>query len=159
MKKVLEVIVALSVIALAACSKKHGYAVTHSVVQDNNQDSLVGMDAVIDSVAWHTDSAYAYRVKYSGDSTRMDLYINASRRLNDTVSTIAFTIVNYTGPKNYPIDPPATAATYYKGSERHFATIGSINIVSDTPYSVIGTFNFTADTIVVTNGKFNVAKP
>lgn len=159
MRKYAAVFVVFSLLALAACSKKRSYPVTNSVQQNNDQDSLVGMDAKINGQVWQTDSAYAYKIRYANDTAMRDLYINASRRVNDTISTISFTIVNYTGVNNYRVDPPNVTATYYVGTERHYATQGTINITTDGPYSLIGTFNFIVDSTVVTEGNFNVAKP
>lgn len=159
MKKIWVVSVVLGLLVLNACSKKHGYPVTHSVQQNNSADSLITMDAKINGEAWHTDSAYAYRVKYANDTTMEDIYVTATRRVNDTLSTLSFTIVNYTGVQNYLVAPPQVSATYYIGSQRHYATLGQINIETDGPYSLIGTFNFTVDSTVVSDGSFNVAKP
>ncbi|PQJ10896.1 hypothetical protein CJD36_013070 [Flavipsychrobacter stenotrophus] len=159
MKRIVAVLVVISLLAFVACKKKKHYPVTNSVQQNNNQDTAVGMNATINGHAWTTDSAYAYRIRYANDSVMSDLYINATRKVNDTTSTISFSIVNYTGPKNYLIDPPNVSATYYINGERHYATLGEINIESDSPYAMIGTFNFTVDSTVVTDGSFNVAKP
>lgn len=158
MKRIFIVIVAITAL-LGACSKKKGPAPVHSVQQNNNLDTGITMDAKISGIDWHTDSVFAYRVQYSGDSGKMDLYITATNISSDTPSTIAFTITNYTGVNNYAVSPPFVSATYYRGNERHYGTVGSINITTDGPYAIIGSFNFTADTIIISQGSFNVAKP
>lgn len=159
MRKVVAVIVVFCLLALVACKKKKNYRTTNSVQQDNTRDTAIGVDALINGAVWQTDSAYAYKVRYTGTNPMADLYITATRRVNDTASTISFSIINYTGPQNYLIDPPNVSATYYIGGERHYATLGAINIESDSPDAMIGTFNFTVDSTVVTDGHFNVAKP
>lgn len=152
--------VMLSVGMLAtSCSKKKSTVAMRSVQQNNNLDSAVGMTAKIGTLNWSTDSVYAYRIQYGGNSSMTDLYISGSMRINDTPSTISFTIVDYKGPDNYIISPPQVSATYYVGNDRHFATLGAINITADSPYAVVGRFNFTADTVIVSEGTFNVAKP
>ena len=159
MKHIVTALVVFSLLAFGACTKNKHYPVTNSVQQNNKQDTAVGMDCTINGKAWSTDSAYAYRIRYANDSFMSDVYITATRRLNDTPATITFSIINYTGPKNYLIDPPNVSATYYINGQRHFATLGAINVETDSPYAMVGSFSFTADSTVVTDGKFNVAKP
>lgn len=158
MKKFLFIALSVALVA-AGCSKKKGLVAERSVQQNNYLDSAVGMVAKIGNTAWQTDSVYSYRIQYGGNSPMYDMYITGWARNNDSPSTISFTIVNYTGPKSYTIAPPQVSATYYVGNDRHYATLGSINITSDSPNVVTGTFNFTADTIIVSDGSFNVARP
>jgi len=143
-----------------ACKKAKGPANGNSVQPNHNLDSNVSMNAIINGANWHTDSAFGYNVKYSGnDSAKSNLMITAINGNNSPVTTITFNITNFTGPATYKINPPYTSATYYFGSSRHFAKNGQIVIASDTGYALIGTFNFEADTIDVANGSFNVALP
>ena len=142
-----------------ACKKKSNNAIGYSVQQNNRLDSAVSMSAKVNGIAWHSDSAFAYKVKYTGDSNKVDLYITATQKNNDTASTFSFTIINYTGPKIYNINPPLNAASYYSGSIRHYGISGNITIMSDSNYAVTGTFDFLADTTHITEGVFNVAKP
>lgn len=158
MNRLLFFVVAI-VVVVTGCSKKKSTIAARSVQQNNTLDSVVAMRALINEVPWQTDSVYAYRIVYGGNTPMYDLYISGWARMNDTPSTISFTIVNYTGPKSYAINPPQVSATYYRGNERYYATLGSINITSDSPNVVTGTFNFTSDTIIVNGGSFNVARP
>ena len=159
MKRILVFVFMFSALALGSCKKASGPADKPSVQPDNNRDSLVDITAVINGANWGTKAVYGYNIKSATDSGRISLMITGTQTNNDTVSTLSFTIGNYTGPATYTIDPPANAATYYKGTERHFATSGQVIVLSDSAYAITGTFNFTADTINVTNGVFNIAKP
>ncbi len=159
MKRLLIAIPVLMFISFGACKKSNGPADTTAVAPDNNRDSLVSMTASINGVDWKTDSAYGYTVALSGnDSGKRNLMISATRK-NGTTSTIVFNITNYTGPGDYPVDPPVYTATYYVGTTRHYATSGMISVISDEYYSLIGKFYFTADSFNVVNGDFNVARP
>jgi len=161
MKRLFFIIPILLYIAFTACTKASGPADGNSVQPNNNLDSTVSITATINGSNWHTDSAFGYYVKYSGnDSGEVDLKIIATQRLNDTVSTINFYITNYTGPNTYVINPPINTATYYNfGSNRNFANTGQIDITSETAYAIIGTFHFIAGTDTIKNGTFNVALP
>ncbi len=160
MKRLIISIPIFVCIAFGACKKVHGPANGKSVQLNNNLDSTVTMNAAINGDLWHTDSAFGYIVKPAGnDSTLQSLSITAEQKLNGNSTTIAFTINTYTGPNTYIINPPFNTATYYVGTERHYATTGQIVIASDTAYALIGTFNFKADGFFIDNGQFNVAKP
>ena len=159
MKKLIAVIGILSLLSYGACKKASGPADANSIQPDNNRDSLVKIDATINGVDWTTKSVFGYSVKSVTDSGHTNLLISASQTIHDTVSTLSFTISNYSGPGTFLIDPPVYAATYYRGRERHYATSGQIIVTADSNYAITGTFNFIADSINVTNGTFNIAKP
>jgi hypothetical protein len=159
MKRIALIAFALLFIVFAACKKTSGPADGNSVQPNNNLDSLVSMSATINGTLWQTDSAFGYKVRSSAnDSTVVNLIITAVRKDNGNPSTITFNIVHYNGLAKYTIAPPAVTATYYIGTERHFATYGDINVVSNSNYSLIGNFYFVADGFSV-NGDFNVALP
>ncbi len=167
MKRLFVSIIILLCIAFAACKKASGPADGNSVQPNNNLDSTVSVSAVINGAQWQTDSAFGDIVKPSGnDSTLVGLMITATRIINDSgsavansSSTIVFNITNYTGPNTYTINPPINTATYYVGTNRHFASSGKFIVTADTAYSLKGTFSFVAGTDTVTNGVFNVAMP
>ncbi len=141
------------------CKKAKGPVNGNSVQPNNNLDSTVSITAIINGVTWHTDSAYAYYVKNSGDdSSKIALLITATNFSNPRTS-MTFNIAYYTGPGTYAIDPPLNTLTYYSGNDRHFATHGVITMGSDTAYALRGTFSFTADSVDATNGVFDVARP
>lgn len=121
---------------------------------------MVSVSAVIDSQNWHTDSAYAYLIKPSGnDSLITGLMINCVKTTGNNAQSINFYLSNFSGPGTYLINPPYNTATYYIGTARNYATLGQIVITSDTAYSLIGTFNFIAGTDTINDGVFNVAMP
>jgi hypothetical protein len=100
-------ILVLMFVGIAACKKNKGPASVPSAQPDNGVDSLLSMTAVINGVDWKTDSAYSYKIKNSGnDSGVINLMIVATQTKNDTVSTITFNLTDYTGIKDYAIDPP-----------------------------------------------------
>ena len=153
------VVFAIACIALVGCKKKGPGDIGYSVQPNNNLDSMVSFSAKVNGGSWHTDSVYAYRVKYGGDSGRSDLYISATQKANDTISTIALTILNYTGPNTYNINPPQNTASYYLGHIRHYGISGKIIITTDSNYAITGTADFLADSTHITEGVFNVARP
>lgn len=121
---------------------------------------MVSIAALINGENWQTDSAYCYKVGYSGNDTgKVNLLITASKRVSGNTSTIEFKLTNYYGPGSYAINPPLNTATYYIGNQRHFATSGEMIINTDTAYALIGIFYFTADSINVEQGIFNVTRP
>jgi len=120
----------------------------------------VSMNALINGRTWQTDSAFGSYVRHSGnDSGVTNLMITATRKKNDSISTIVFNITSYTGRNTYTINPPINTATYYFGNSRHYATSGQIIITNDTGVALIGSFHFVADSINVANGAFNVSLP
>lgn len=150
----------LIVAVLAACSKNKGPANGKSVQPNNRLDTLVSFTTLINRLSWHTDSVYGYFSHQAGnDSGYINLLINAYGNNNGVLNTVTISIFNFIGPATYPINPPATTATYYIGSKRHYATSGAVTITANTAYGLTGTFNFIADTFSVTNGSFNVAEP
>jgi hypothetical protein len=152
-------LLSISVMGMA-CKKAKGPKNVDSIKQDNSIDSLLLMTATVNGLPWQTDSAYSYRVKNSGnDSGSYNLLISATRIVNDSSTTISFNITGFTGVNDYVINPPVNTATYYIGTQRHFATSGVFSVKLDTGNVYSGTFYFTADTITVTNGTFNVALP
>lgn len=143
-----------------ACKKVSGPANGNSVQPNNHLDSTVAVSASINGAPWQTDSAFGYNVKHSGnDSGVSNLLITATTYKSYPPSTITFNITNYTGPNEYPVNPPTNTAIYYIGNARNFATKGTITVTSDTAYALKGTFTFDADTFTVSNGAFNVALP
>ncbi|MFI5195929.1 MAG: hypothetical protein ACHQD8_02475 [Chitinophagales bacterium] len=160
MRRLFVVIAVMLLVSFAACKKVKGPANGNSVQPNNNLDSLVSMSAMINGHLWQTDSAFGSYVMLSGnDSGVVNLMITATRKKNDSVSTIVFHITNFTGINTYTINPPANTATYYLGNMRHYATSGAIIVTNDSGSSLIGTFHFAADTISVSNGTFNVSLP
>ncbi len=161
MKRLILCIPVFLFCAFFACKKAKGPANTKSVQPRNNLDSTVEMSATINGANWKTDSAYGYSVRYSGnDSNYTNLMITATKHDSVGPTTIKFSITRFEGPKTYPINPPVNTATYYDANNmRHYATSGSIVVVSDTAYALRGTFSFTADTVSVANGLFDVALP
>ncbi len=148
------------IVAGSACKKNKGLQNVDSIQQDNSIDSLLLMTATINGKPWQTDSAYSYKVKNSGNDTgSINLMISATRIKNDTASTIVFNITGFKGVQEYAINPPTNTATYYAGTQRHFATSGVFTVKTDTGNVLKGTFSFTADTISVTSGTFSVALP
>ena len=143
----------------AACKKKAGPANGNSVQPSTGKDTLVGMAAKINGATWHTDSAFGYKIKYNGDSQKVNLMVTAIQKTTTPGTTITFTLSNYTGAGTYLVDPPWTSAAYYENNNRHFAATGQVVISSETEYGIIGTFNFTADSVVVAEGVFNIAEP
>jgi hypothetical protein len=157
--KRLFAILLVSVSVCVAC-KKSSSPVTGNSVKQKDPDSTVFISATINGGNWQTDSAFGYKVKYSGnDSSTSNLLINATRTNNGGSTTISFNVTRFNGPGTYPVNPPLVTATYYVGTQRHFATTGNIVVMSDTAYALRGTFSFRADTITVDNGKFDVALP
>ncbi len=145
--------------AVNACKKVSGPANGKSIQQNNKLDSLVFMGASINGVTWNADSAFAYSVKSSGnDSAMRNILINAVSTANGNNSTIQFNIYNYSGAAKYGVNPPLVTATYYIGTQRHFANYGYVDITSDTAHAMIGNFYFSADSFNI-NGSFNVATP
>lgn len=160
MRKLLFIIGLLGVCAFFSCKKAKGPANGKSVQQNNNRDSLVNINALVNGVTWNTDSAFGYSVKYSGnDSSISNLMISAINNNASPITTMTFNIANFTGPKTYTISPPTVTAAYYVGNSRHWATHGQIVVMSDTAYALIGQFNFIADSLDISNGYFNVALP
>ena len=160
MKRFLFATSILLYIAFGACKKAAGPANAKSVQQNNNLDSNVAMSALINGENWHTDSVYGYRVASSGADSSVSLMITATQKnANGPASTIVFNISHYIGVTSYPINPPATSATYYIGNQRHFATSGQIIFTSDTAYALVGVFYFIADSFMVEQGAINVARP
>ena len=158
--KGLIVIPVILFISFAACNKASGPADGPSIQPNNKLDTLESMSATINGQAWQTDSAFgAYVQQSDNDSGVVNLEINATQKKNGVVSTFVFNITNFSGPETYLINPPVNTATYYVGSQRYFATSGTIVVTSDTGYAIIGYFNFIAGTDTVTNGIFNVALP
>ncbi|MCD6010806.1 MAG: hypothetical protein K0Q79_668 [Flavipsychrobacter sp.] len=159
--RLLVCIPVLAFCAFLACKKAKG---PPNVVNEPPKkfDSTVHMAASINGASWRTDSAYGYNVKYSGNDTGIsNLLISATRYLdNNNFTTIKFNITRFEGPNTYPINPPINTATYYDANNvRHYATSGTIIVVSKTAYALTGTFSFTADTVSVANGEFDVALP
>ena len=147
-------------VTFAACKKSKGPANGKSEQPNNNLDSLVSMSAFINGHAWQTDSAFGSYVRHSGnDSGISNITITATRKKNDSTSTIVFNITNFSGINTYTINPPINTATYYFGNTRYYATSGEIIVTNDSGSSLIGTFHFIADTISATNGTFNVSLP
>jgi len=161
MKRLFVIIPVLFWMALPACKKASGPADGNSIQQNNNRDSTVAMNAMINGSSWQTDTVVAYYVKYSGnDSGVVSLQINGTQTIHDSSTSVTLYITNYTGPNTYTINPPLTTATYYSnGNLRNFADSGQIVILSDTAYALKGTFVFTADTFRITSGVFNAALP
>ena len=167
MKRLFIAIPIMLFFAFAACKKASGPANGKSIQPNNNIDSTVTFNAMINNVSWQTDSAYSAFVKNSGnDSGIVNLNITATKYGDSIPSTIIFYISNYTGASTYTINPPLNTAAYYIGSNRYFATSGQVIIAvnqlivrGDTGYSLTGTFNFVADTFTVSGGTFNVAEP
>jgi len=160
MKRLFLIIPISLCIALPACKKVSGPADGNSIQPNNKLDSTIYMNATINGRKWQSDSVFSYSVKSSGnDSGIVNLEITGTQKVNDTANTIIFYISNYTGPNKYIINPPVNTATYYVGNNRHYASVGQVQITSDTAYALKGTFYFTADTITVTNGTFDVALP
>jgi len=161
MKRLLLIIPLFVCMAMPACKKASGPADGNSVQQNNNLDSTLSMNALINGGNWQTDSVFAYYVQYSGnDSGEMGLQITASRTIHDSATSFIFYITNYTGPNTYPINPPINTATYYSyGNIRNYADSGQIVITSDTAYALKGTFYFVAHTYTITGGTFNAALP
>ena len=153
---------AIFVVSLSVCMacKKSSSSVTGKSVQQKDPDSTVSISATINGASWQTDSAFGYKIKNSGnDSSISNLYINATRTNNGGATTISFNVTQFTGPGTYTVNPPRVTAAYYIGTQRHFATSGSIVVLSDTAYALRGTFSFRADTIKVDGGTFDVALP
>jgi len=145
---------------LAACAKHRGPANGKSVQPNNNLDTLVGFNALINRLGWQTTSTYGYLVHQAGnDSGATNLLINAYGDNNGVTNNFNFTIVNFIGPGTYNVAPPLVSAVYYVGKARHNGTSGQIIVTSNTPYGLVGTFSFVADTFSITNGAFNVAQP
>lgn len=139
-------------LVFAACSKKKTAAPANNL--QSNPDSNVFMSATVNGTSWHTDSAIGYNILTStNDSNRLGYQLTGTYN----GGAITLYITNYSGPAVYTINPPAISATYNMGNQRHYASSGQIEIISDTAYALIGNFNFTADSITVTNGKFNAA--
>ena len=160
MKRPFVIISVILCITFAACSKNKGPANGKSVQPNNNLDSLVSMSALINGHSWQTDSAFGSYVHHSGnDSGVVNLMITATRKKNDSVSTIVFNITNFSGINTYTINPPLNTATYYLGNIRYYATSGAIIVTNDSGSSLLGSFHFIADTISVANGTFNVSLP
>ena len=160
MKRLAVIIPLILFISFAACKKSKGPANGNSVQPNNNLDSLVSMSATINGHLWQTDSAFGSYVQHSNnDSGITNLMITATRKKNDSISTIVFNITNFSGINTYTINPPIITATYYLGNMRHYATSGIIVVTNDSGSSLLGTFHFIADTISVTNGTFNVSLP
>lgn len=161
MKRLFLIIPVSLWIALPACKKVRGPADGKSVQQNNNRDSTIAMNAMINGRSWQTDTVFAYYINYSGnDSGVISLQINGTQNSRDSVSSVTLYITNYTGPNTYTINPPLITATYYSnGNLRNFADSGQIVISSDTAYALKGTFSFTADTFRITGGVFNAALP
>ena len=158
MKRLFAILV-VSVSVCVAC-KKSSSPVTGKSVQQKDPDSTVTLSATINQNSWQTDSAFGYKVKYSGnDSSISNLLINATRTNSGGSTTISFNITRFNGPGSYPVNPPEVTAAYYVGTQRHFATTGRIDVLSDTAYALRGKFSFRADTITVDNGNFDVALP
>ncbi|MCW3123200.1 MAG: hypothetical protein JWQ38_2692 [Flavipsychrobacter sp.] len=159
MKRSVIFIIVLLCVAWGACKKASGPANGKSVQLDNNRDSLVNMNAAVNGNGWHTDSAFGYKVRSSGnDSSASGMMITAVNKNNGNPSTITFFINNYKGLARYSINPPFVTATYYLGTTRHYATYGDVNFTSNANYSLIGDFYFLADSFSI-NGSFNVALP
>ncbi len=147
--------------AFVACRKAKGPPNARSV-EPKKLDSTVVMKATVNGAGWQTDSAYGYRVKYSGNDTGIaNLLITATRKdANGNLTTIKFNITRFEGPDTYPVNPPVNTATYYDANNiRHYATSGTIVVATDTAYALRGTFTFTADTVSIANGYFDVALP
>ena len=161
MKRLFLIIPACIYLISPACKKASGPADGNSVQKNNNLDSTLSINAQINGNNWQTDSVFAYYVQYSGnDSGVVSLQIIATRKVNDSATSMIFYINNYTGPNTYTINPPINTATYYSyGNLRNYADSGQIVITSDTAYALKGTFTFTADTFRITNGTFNAALP
>ena len=160
MKRLFFIIPLALCFAIPACKKAAGPADGNSVQPNNNLDSTIAMNAVINGRNWAADSAFGYYVKFSGnDSGVVNLEITGTQMLNDTPTTITFNITNYTGPATYTINPPTNTATYYVGNFRNYALSGVLIIASDTAYSLRGTYHFIANTDTITGGTFNVALP
>jgi hypothetical protein len=159
MKKIFPVVL-VSVILGCVCCKKSGTTEKPPIDNTNNLAEKIMMHATINGKEWKTDSAFAYRIKNSGnDSGRIDVMISAAKKMDNPVTTITFNVSYFTGQGVYPIDPPNVSATYYVGSKRYLATSGEIVFKNDTGETLRGTFTFKADTIDVTNGTFTVAMP
>jgi hypothetical protein len=159
MKRVIVIASILCCLVAVACKKKASVPSGRSIQPVNNLDSNVSLTAKVDGIQWKADTAYAYKVKYAGDSGKIDLYISATQTLNDVSTTMSFTIINYTGPKVYAINPPLVATSYYAAGIRHYGISGQVTIATDSNYALIGIFDFLADTTHITEGAFNVAKP
>jgi hypothetical protein len=161
MKRLILCIPVFLFCAFIACRKAKGPPNAKSVQPNNNLDSTVMMSAAINGANWKTDSAYGYRIRYSGnDSNYSNLMITATKHDSVSPTTIKFSITRFNGPNTYVINPPINTATYYDANNvRHYATSGSIVVATDTAYALRGTFSFVADTVSITNGIFDVALP
>ncbi len=158
MNRFLFIILLITIFICNSCTKNSGPANGNSIQPNNKLDTLVFMSATVNTGNFQTDSAFGYlRNTLVKDSTNTkNILINATQNKTSSLSTISLTISNYTGPNTYTINPPNVSASYYLGSNRHYATAGQIVITSDTSNALIGNFNFIADSIAITNGKFNV---
>jgi hypothetical protein len=161
MNKAITIILLSFCVAAVSCSKTSGPANGKSVQLNNRLDSNVSVSALINGQEWQTDSAYSYRiVPATNDSGAINVMITATKsEAFGGPSTFVLNISHYTGPNTYTINPPVNTATYYAGTQRHFATSGEIVVTSDSAYSLIGTFTFTADSTHIEYGAFNVPTP
>ncbi len=151
----------LGVIAVAAwsCKKAKGPKDVPPAQQVNTHDSALAMSVIINGANWKADSLFTYRVANStNDSDALSVMIVATQKTGVT-RTISFNISNFTGVREYVVNPPDNTFYYYVGNERHVASSGSFNVQSDTGGRYSGTFFFVADSMVATSGKFKVARP
>jgi len=159
MKRVPHILFFILTMLVFACKKQPDPLDLPSVQPDNRLDTLVTFSATVNGKTWQTDSVEANNVAYSIDTTKANLLVTAKRIANDTTTIITFSIAQFSDTGIYVINPPAISATYYIGTQRHYATSGQIEITSYANYAIIGTIIFVADSIVVTNGTFNVQQP
>lgn len=159
MKNIFAIIILSLPLVFFACKKQADPLDLPSIQPNNSLDTLIGMSAMVNGKSWQTNSVIAYNVSYAYDSNKVNLLVNATSKTNDTSTTISFTLSNFTGANTYTISPAAISATYYSGTQRHYATSGQIIVTSVANYAIIGTFNFVADSITVTQGVFNVETP
>src|SRR4051794_18010848 len=107
MKRLVLAAVVLLFLIGNACKKAKGPANGKSVQPNNSLDTNVSISATINGIKWQTDSAFGYFVKTSGnDSGVVNLMITATKKLNNSPTTITMNIYNYTGPNTYMINPP-----------------------------------------------------
>ena len=148
-------------VLLWACKKDSGPANGKSAQPNYKLDTLVSMSASINGRAFLTDSVFGYDVHPTITDSVMNfnLLVNATEKVHDSISVIQLYVTSFTGPGVYPINPPAVTAAWYLNGQRHFASTGTITVISDTAYALIAQFNFIADSITVANGYFNVLMP
>lgn len=141
MKRILFLILTVTVVVLGSCKKK-------------SSSVPAQMTAVIDNKPWVSGNS---AVKFD-KSTGVHITITA-----DSANThMKLDIGNYTGAGTYVVSDSGNTASYIsRDGETHVATSGQIVVTTNTTNGtnrngIKGTFQFLAGTVQVTAGVFDV---